>query len=148
MHKKTWLMGLAGLMAVALPLSSVSSVSLKDKQRQKAIQEELDEEVASANEACGTKLTATLKWETFKMADSDTYSFDGYCAAPVGAMRRLCDNDTGKEAVQKGVKKVVCQYGGKGKRAYTLKDGTLTYTIDFDAPNNDDAARDFLENNL
>lgn len=143
-QKTVWVLGLA----LALPLASTGAVSLKEQEKRTKIQSELDEELELDNEKCGTKITASINWDSFKGADTGQ-SVSGYCATALTAARQLCESgDAGKKAVQKGIKKYTCAYGGKGKRAVSLKAGTLSLKIDFEESNYEDFVKAYLENNL
>jgi hypothetical protein len=93
-------------------------------------------------------MTGAFDWAGSKMEDLATYSPSGYCESAYTAPVQVCGDKDGKEAVQQKVKKVLCKFGGKGKRVLKLNGGTLEFTIDWDAANNDDYVKAFLMKNL
>ena len=123
-------------------------LSIKEKQWRADQKNYMDEEVKSTNETCGTKLTEEVNFGTFKVEDRSNHSVYGYCGAPLEALRTLCGDVTGKEAVQKKMKKIVCSFGGTGKRSLSVKDGVATYVVDWDSSNDADYAKGILENAL
>ena len=145
-----WSMTAAILLAMAGAVRAEESVSLKEKKYRADQMGYMKEPVDSTNEKCGTKVTLDIAFAGFTKAEPDhgTHSVYGNCEAPLDAMRMLCDDAVGKEAVQKNIKKIACSYGGPGKRSVTLKDGTLTWVVDWDGSNNSDFVKAYLENNM
>ena len=68
---------------------------------------------------------------------------------PSEGLRRgciVCGEEMAKETVKQKVKKLLCKVGAQ--RAIDLKDGTLTYTIEWDAANASDYVTDYLMKTL
>jgi hypothetical protein len=124
-------------------------MSIKEKQARTAAEAELKTEVDRANTACGTTLTETINWASFKGTDPAKYSISGYCGNVMAGVRKVCEGSPeGKEAVKKNLKKVDCALGGEGKRSAAVKDGTLSFKVDWNAGSDDDFVKAYLENNL
>lgn len=141
----------AALLGLGLLPALASAQSLEEKKYRKEQEAYLkSESTDSMNEKCGTKIEVTIDWSKFKLDEikSKNVSTYGYCQPSVNTVRSLCDDADAKPEVVKKVKKIVCKYGGPGKRALTLKGGTLEWTIDWDAANNDDYVKEFLMKNL
>jgi hypothetical protein len=131
------------LITAVLPLIA-SAQSLGFKQKMADQDTQLAEELKTINDACGTTVTAAFDWPTFanNEADLQTYSASGYCGDAFDAAASLCADALGKEAVTKGIKSVSCKLGKE--RAVELKDGVLTYTLQWDAANNADYIKEYL----
>jgi hypothetical protein len=120
--------------------------SLQDRQVHQKFETALASEVADTNKACGSEIKAGFDWPSFKSEDLGKYGVAGYCANALSAVRQVCGVSGGKEAVQKAVKELVCASGAK--RDIALKDGKLTFTIEWTASNDEDAVKAFLMKNL
>lgn len=126
-----------------LKLAEQRSIAYEDKQ--------LAKELAWTNKKCGTKLTASIDWDSLKQVDflKSNYSVHGYCDGVLTGLERVCSDADGKAAVQSSVKRVVCQHSGKSKvQALSLTKGTLTWTMSWDGANAGDVTQEWLLNNL
>jgi hypothetical protein len=119
--------------------------SLAEKKKHKEQLEYFQKEVDYTNEKCGIKLNASIDWTGSKLEDFDTYSAYGYCEAGLDALEAICADDDGKTAVRDKVKTYICKFG---KREVGFKDGTLTFTAEWEAANNSDYVKDYLMNAL
>lgn len=138
-------MFLALALAAFVVPSLAEAQSLGEKKKRKEQEEYLQKEVEYTQQQCGAKFPVSFDWAKFVLDDMQTYSAYGYCDSVLGALETVCGDADGKEAVQQKVKKVVCKFGGKDKRAINLgKDGTLEWTIDWDAANNEDYIKEYL----
>jgi hypothetical protein len=140
-----------GLVVIAMSIGGASiafAESLAEKKKHKEQVEYLQKELDYTNEKCGTKITASFDWSKSKLEDMDKYSAYGYCESALDALESICEDSDGKEAVQKDVKKVVCKFGAKDKRAISLKGGTLEWTMDWEASNNADYIKEYLMKTL
>ena len=126
--------------------SSAQAQSLQDRQVHQKFETALATEVVDTNKACGTEIKASFDWPSFKSEDLGKYGVAGYCANALSAMRQVCGVSGGKEAVQKSVKELVC--AGGAKRDIALKDGKLTFVIEWNSSNDEDAIKAFLMKNL
>jgi hypothetical protein len=140
-----------GLAVILLGIcaTQAQAQSLKDKQYFADQEEALAKEAAFTSEKCGTSITAKFDWSAPpKAEDRKTYSASGYCEPTLEAMRRVCEKSkVGKDAVKEKIKSVTCVFGSP--RAVTLKDGAVSYNIDFNSPGNDaDYVFEYLQNNL
>src|ERR1700722_12958792 len=100
----------------------------------KAWQDQMDAQISSLNKTCGTTITGPIAYASFDaVPDIATKMPVGQaCSEAAGGLGNLCNGPPAyKAAIQKGVKKVVCSYGGPGKRAVSLSGGTLSYSVDF-----------------
>jgi hypothetical protein len=123
--------------------------SLKDKQYFADQEAALSKEATFTSEKCGTSITAKFDWSSPpKAEDRKTYSASGYCEPTLEAMRRVCEaSQAGKDAVKEKIKSVTCGFGSP--RDVALKDGAVSYKIDFNSPGNDaDYVFEYLQNNL
>jgi hypothetical protein len=127
-----------------LPLS-LQAQSLKIRQIQRESNEEVQKELKGTNERCGSSITAEFDYSGAKDADMEKYSVPSFCNEVLGTLYQICDDPMGKESVQQKVKKLVCKVG---TRAIELKEGTLTYTIDWEGPNAGQYVHNYLMNNL
>ncbi len=101
----------------------------------------------STNRECGTSITVTFDWAGVKEEDLSRYSAAGWCGAALSAIKRVCGDAPGKEAVQEKIKRVTC--GFAPERSISLKeDGTVDYKISFRSTNNGDFVYESLENAL
>jgi hypothetical protein len=136
------------LTAVFLYGSLASAQSLEEKKYRREQQESLKKEnIDPMNEKCGTTIEVTIDWAKFNKKEQEDGNFStySYCSSAPGQVASLCDDADGKPEVQKKIKKIVCTFG---KRAITLKGGTLTYTVEWAASNADDYVKTFLMKNL
>jgi len=136
---------LAATAAIALS-TTAGAQSLKARQFQAQQEEYLARSVADAGKRCDAQIAAKIDWSTITQDEPGSNSPSGFCGEALDAIGSLCGQTLAKEAVQKGVKTLVCTMGGA--RAITLKDGTLTYTMNYDAANNEDYNKDFLKEHL
>jgi len=136
---------LAAVAAIAVS-TSAGAQSLKARQFQAKEDEYLARSVADTSKRCDAQIAAKIDWSTIKQDEPGSASPSGFCGEALNAIGSLCGESMAKEAVQKGVKTLVCTMGGA--RAAVLKDGALTYTMDYDAANNEDFIKDFLKGHL
>jgi len=120
--------------------------SLKARQFQAQQDEYLARSVADASKRCDAPIAAKIEWSTITQDELGSASPSGFCGEALDAIGSLCGETLAKAAVQKSVKTLICTKGGP--RAISLKDGTLTYTMDYDAANNGDFIKDFLKEHL
>ena len=106
------------------------------------------DELAPTNTACQSKITASIDWSKYSESAMGKYSASGYCATALSGIRQICDNKLGLEAVQQKIQRLTCAFGPPGGRTVALKDGTLSFTVDWEAANNEDYVREYLLNAL
>ncbi len=112
--------------------------SLAEKEKWDRQTHFMSDKVKLANSRCEVPQSAAIgvEWDraSFAGEDAEKRSFDGFCGEVFERLNVMCQNNVAaKKPVQKKIKKVKCRYGGKGKFGLDLaKDGTLTYTIDWD----------------
>jgi hypothetical protein len=69
------------------------------------------------------------------------------CDVPRSAMAELCKTDAYKTAISK-IKKIHCKIGKAGEASFSVSGDTLTVNLGLSAPNVEDKAKEYLENNL
>ena len=100
----------------------------------------LQKKAQELQDACGVVPTTSIAWKSFP-SDSGKYSISGYCGAALDDLRQHCDGKSKKKVIQQSLKGLTCTYGGKDKRGLTVAGGHVTFTLDFEAANNDAFAR-------
>jgi hypothetical protein len=131
-------------------LESAAAQSLRARQIQADQERRLAEsEVAPTAQVCGKPITGTFDWSGFQVEDLARHSAHGYCGSAFSALRQICGDALGKQAVAAKVNGVTCRFGGPGQRAMSLSpDGMLTFSIDWGSANDSDFATDWLKDNL
>jgi hypothetical protein len=116
------------------------------KERETGQQEGFTEAVNAMNAACGTKVTATIDWKSVTDDIIKKYSVSSYCGGPLEALKSLCASPVGKKAVSANVKSFTCQFGPELK--LEVNAGTVRFTTQQDAANQEEYAAQFFEKNL
>jgi hypothetical protein len=124
----------------------VRGQSLKVGQIQAGQETELAEDAASTNKACGSNFSVKFDWAAAPNADLEHYSAEGYCDSALSAVRSICNDVAGRDAVKQKIKRMTC--GFAGQRTIALKDGALDYNINFSSVNDYDFVVEYLRNNL
>jgi hypothetical protein len=118
--------------------------------REKQIQPEQEAALARDLERttgkCGSGFTVKFDWTGIPAGALKEFSASGYCDAALEGIRRVCEDALGKDAVKQKIKSMTCGFGGE--RSISLKDGSLTYTINFNSSNDADFVYAYLQNNL
>ncbi|HLJ64966.1 MAG TPA: hypothetical protein VKT70_12715 [Stellaceae bacterium] len=142
------LLGSIGLVAllVAFGTTTVHAQSLKIKQREEAQDIELAKDALETKASCGIDIPIKFNWKDAPEEEIQANSPEGLCDEALHAVRRVCEDPTGKGAVKEKVKSISCGFGPE--RAMNFKDGALDYTIDFKSSNDADFAYEFLQNHL
>lgn len=128
-------------LATFLPSVPAIAESLEEEEKWNNQMSYMDGYIKVDREVCG--LTDEKAWSfsfdkpSFSKADGADWSGhspNGYCSAIFDELATICRNsESGKKRVVEKVKGVVCKFGGKGKQSVELKNGIITYTIDWDA---------------
>jgi hypothetical protein len=139
--------GLAAIL-IGIGATQAGAQSLKDKQYFAEQEEALGKEAAFTAKKCETAVTAKFDWSSPpKPEDRKVYSASGYCGPALEAMRRVCEgSQVGKDAIKEKIKSVTCGFGAE--RTVALKDGAVSYRIDFKSSNDADYVFEYLQNNL
>jgi hypothetical protein len=74
------------------------------------------------------------------------YSASGYCDSALSAVRDICNEVAGTDAVKAKIKRITCGFGAK--RTIALKNGALDDKINFSSVNDYDFVIEYLRNNL
>jgi hypothetical protein len=137
-----------GTIAVLAVLSSgaASSDPKKLHNLMASQEEQLVRGARDVNKACGTALKVKFDWTGVKEDDLFHYSAAGYCEAALDGIRQVCRDPSGKDAVGEKIKSVTCGFGAS--RDITLKDGAVSYKINFNSANDADFVYEALENAL
>lgn len=141
---------LAAVSGCFLLLSPARAEEESAKVRTARLESELEKEAQSTDAACGTKLAVKIEWAGFEGVDAwKDKSVSGYCEAPLGALRTLCDGAASKAHIQKTVKTFVCK-AAKDKSGWKVvsKSGTVEWHVSPDSTNNDAYAKEQLLRNL
>lgn len=134
--------------AFALPLAAAEAQTLGQKMIQRDSRERLAETAADLSEKCGAEITTDIDFAGFSDGDYETgNSIPGYCEGPVSAIRALCDDPLGKEAVAAKISRLVCSIGSE-RGASLGEDGTYGYSFTWDDSNAYDFHTEFLKDNL
>lgn len=143
------------LTALTLAPIAVRAESLEEEERWKSEGSYMDRSVETMTGVCGVKIP--YEWDKKSMLDpkaeeqrtAQSASINGRSSAMYDEIESICrSGQSGKDRVAKTIKKIVFRWGGKGKMAFALKGGTLTYTLDYEASNVADAMKVFLKKNL
>ena len=104
----------------------------------------LAEAAKSFNQACATKIPATIVWSSISDEQIKSLSISSYCSSPLSAMERLCQTAEVRSVIQAKVKQVTCQFGTTMKMDVDEK-GSLIWTTFKDATNTDEFAQKSFE---
>ena len=132
--------------AAALVTTAVHAQSVKLRQRMVSEAAELIKHADRTNQECGSSVTVTFDWTGVPEEDLPKYSVSGYCDGALGGLRRVCEKPLGKDAVKEKIKSVTCGFGAA--REISLKDGALSYKINFSSSNDGDFVYEYLGNAL
>jgi len=134
-----------GLAAIA---GTAPAQSLGQKMIQRDEQVRLAERAADLPGLCEAEIATEIDFSTFADDDYDNgKSISGFCEGPLSAIRQLCNDPLGKEAVQAKVKTLVCTRSD-GPTAELGEDGTYRYGFGWDDHNQHDWHVEFLKDNL
>lgn len=153
-RKSQWFAGLiTGVVLLASSLA-LGEFSLRQKQLMKWEDEVLAKAVEKSDEKCSMKLKATIDWKSFqaevdkKLDGKLSRGFGSYCSMVPDNLWSMCTDADGKTSIQKKIKSYDCKFGGKDKRSISLKGGSLTFWVDWDAANNDNYIKGYLGKKL
>jgi hypothetical protein len=118
----------------------------KDKQLQPEQEAALAKNVEQTSKKCGSAFTVKFDWTGVPLSSLKEFSASGYCDAALQGIRRVCDDELGRDAVKQKIKSMTCGFGAE--RAISLKDGSLAYMINFNSSNDADFVYAYLTNNL
>jgi hypothetical protein len=129
-------------------MPGLAQESLGEKQKWREQEALLAKESEQAKSACGKEIPGSFDKPSFKDQLETNNSLYGFCAEAYSGLRNICADPDGKAAVTAKISKLECTFGGKGKRALSLSNGTLQMSIDWDAPNYGDFMKAWLLKNL
>jgi hypothetical protein len=137
-----------GAVVICSTWAAMAQESLGEKQKWREQEEYLAAAAAPVKAACGKDITASFDKPSFKDQMETKNSFYGFCGEAFTGLSNICATPDGKAAVAAKISKIECTFGGKDKRALSLKDGTLQMSIDWDAANYQDFLKAWLLKNL
>ncbi len=132
--------------AAALIAVAAQAQSLQLKQRMATEDLQLSKHADATNKQCGSSMTVEFDWTGVPEDQIATYSPNGYCDAALEGIRRICVDAIGKDAVKQQIKKVTCGFGAA--RDISLKDGSVSYKINFSSVNDADFVYAQLQSKL
>ena len=133
--------------SMVLAVAAVQAQSSKPQGRDAHEMAALTGQMNSVNRECGTSITASFDWTGADEKDLSEYSAGGWCGNALDAIKQVCDDAPGKQAVKEKIKHLTC--GFAQPRTLSLKDdGTVEYKMDFKAYNNGDFLFEALETAL
>jgi hypothetical protein len=137
------------VLGALVPLTAYG-VSLEEKKQRAAEEEKMAAADGKMNAACGTKIASTIDWDSFNGAVMGGYSAYSRCSAVPDTLKYMCSDKDVKASVSKSIKKHVCHFGGKdaSKRGFTLKNGTMEYTLGLDSSNDGEFIKSYLMKHL
>jgi len=130
-------------------LTPALAQSLAEKEKYASEEKAMAGRLKSTAEQCKKEIKVRFDWSSFSREDllEKRRGPSGWCEEAFAALSDICwGSEAGLKAVQDSVNSVTCRQATP--RALSLKNGELVFDIDFDAPNNFDAVRTFLKNNL
>ena len=140
---------LAGFLAIVfLLICDVSSLAAEEKRPlsvRKAIakaEESMTLSQASAGNACGGELSFAFDWTGFSNDHLKQKRPASYCESAFFAIRQICGEDMGPQAVGESINGVVCGYSDD--RLVSLDDGILRFDLNFTDGNNQSFIYEFL----
>ena len=133
------------LCAMFLAVQPAQAETLAEKERHATEEKAMASSLENVKKQCQADISLAWDWSGFTKEELEDRGAATFCAAPFTALADICSSSAdGLKAVQSSVKKVTCKRATP--RRIELKDGELTFGIDYNAPNNEDAVRDYLNN--
>ncbi len=134
----------------ALALAGTTPVlaqSLKLKEAFANDRTKVAELAAQTNAACGTSIRFSVDYSSYSqlLADDNNQNPWAYMANATDALKRVCQSDDGKQAVQSKIKSVVVSNGAE--ESETLTNGTFHYTVPY-AGHSPRTVIEWLQSNL
>jgi hypothetical protein len=126
--------------------AAASSEPMTLRERMASQEARLIRDAGSTNKVCEASLEVKFDWEGVKEDDLLKYSAEGYCDAALEGIRQVCADPAGKDAVKEKIKSVTCGFGHS--REISLKDGAVSYKINFNSTNDAAFVYEALENAL
>jgi hypothetical protein len=138
-----WIGTMAALTVLA---ADACAQSPKLRQRMASEETQLVKDAGHTNQVCGTAMKVTFDWAAVPESDLSKYSPQGYCNAALEGIQQVCGDPSGKDAVREKIKRVTCGFGAS--REIALKNGVLSYKINFRSSNDTAFVYEYLENEL
>jgi hypothetical protein len=121
-------------LVIVLFSAPVMAQTIAQTANHKAWQDQMDGRLTWTNQACGTSITGPMNYATFDAVPDigQKIPVGQACGEAADGITNLCKGPPAyKAAIAKGINKIVCSYGGPGKRSVSISGGTLSYSIDF-----------------
>ncbi|RKH02952.1 hypothetical protein D7V97_27190 [Corallococcus sp. CA053C] len=110
-------------------------------------EKELAATVAEANTACGTKLSATIAWDSIPDPVLNELSIPSYCAGPLESLQKLCSrSEEAKRTIQQKVQTVECRV--EAAAALKLEAQKVIWSVKSGETLQPDATTTFFTENL
>jgi len=121
--------------------------SLTIRQQKIEPEKQLVERASTLNRLCKSNIAARLDWSGVTPDLWAEFSYPrSSCTGALSAVQSACENPGGLKAVNQQIKSIVCAYGPKP--AVALRDGVLTYTMNFKVYTDATPLYDYLNDNL
>lgn len=96
---------------------------------------------------CEADIPIEWDWSGFTKSELEERGTASFCGAAYSAMANICyGSKDGMKAVQENIKKVLCKR--TPTRVIELKNGELTFGVDYNSANDEEAVREYLKNNI
>ena len=129
-------------------LQAAIGQTLAEKAIYQRQEELLAPDVKRLHDNCGADIKVSFDWSTFNKEELDKYGAYSLCQEAVRGVNQICLNsEIGKQAVQAGVKSIVCSR--TTPKSLEFSNNTLRYGMEYGAQA--DLAHDvqkYLENQL
>ena len=120
------------LLVASLTLALPAFAGLEEKRMQQDYtKNKIPEAVKKLKDVCGADIKIEVDWGSFKEKDAFS-NFEFALSQGTGAFEDICQDDVGKEAVKKDVKKMAIKNVNDAKDVKTMfKDGTVHVHFNF-----------------
>ena len=120
--------------------------SLTIRQQKIEPEKQLVERTSTLNRLCKSNIGTRIEWSGVTPETWAEFSYPrSSCTGALAAVQSACESVAGLKAVNQQIKSVVCAYG---KPAVALRDGVLTYTMNFRTHTDSAPLYDYLNENL
>jgi hypothetical protein len=124
-----------------------SDDSLTISQQKIEPEKQLVERASTLNRLCKSNIATRIEWSGIAPELWAEFSYPrSNCTGALSAVQSACESVAGLKAVNQQIKSIVCTYGPKP--AVALRDGVLTWTMNFKVYTDATPLYDFLNDNL
>lgn len=137
---------LVSLIAGVLVPNIARAQSLRVRRLMDGAERKIQTSAKRVNDYCGSSFVVKYDWQGAKNDDLAKHALNQMCEGAVDAIYHICNDDLGKEAVTRSIKKLICAFG---EESIDLNHGTLIYVIENKSENDSvKVVKKFLEDNL